>query len=56
MGTTDKTGPILFSYAVVAEGMASKPIGSTKSSNATILEEGTTMVSRMQKLAGIKSK
>jgi hypothetical protein len=40
---------------VVAEGLASKPIGSTKPKSEQILEEGNTQVSRMQKLAGIKT-
>jgi hypothetical protein len=43
------------SATVVAEGLASKPIGSTKPKSETILEEGNTLVSRMQKLAGIKT-
>lgn len=41
--------------SVVAEGLASKPTGSTKPKSDSILAEGTTLVSRMQKLAGIKT-
>jgi hypothetical protein len=41
------------SATVVTEGLASKPIGSTKPKSETILAEGNDMVARMKKLAGI---
>lgn len=47
------------SSKIVAEGLASKPMGSTKpkspAAKQTILAEGNDMVARMQKLAGIKT-
>jgi major membrane immunogen (membrane-anchored lipoprotein) len=40
----------------ITEGLASKPVASTKPTKATVLTEGAEMANRFKKLAGIRSK
>jgi hypothetical protein len=38
----------------ITEGLASKPVASTKPTNPAVLTEGAIMANRFQKLAGIR--
>ena len=40
----------------ITEGLASKPVASTKPTTAAVLTEGADMANRFKKLAGIRSK
>jgi hypothetical protein len=50
--STKKTGTV----KQITEGLASKPVGSTKPTKPTVLTEGAEMANRFKKLAGIRTK